>query len=337
MRVLFSFLLISIILFSCNDKKTPNVDNVKVNLTTARFDQSLFSLDTNRMEPELDKLMEKYPTFGPTFLANIINIDPRWSKDTIANYIHSFITSYRNVYDSSEKIFHDFSAYEKEIKKGFQFIKYYFPEYKLPTKIYTFIGPLDGNAHAINEDGICIGLQAHLGKNYGLYKTALVSETYPAYITDRFEPSYIAKDAVNTIIQQDLFPEKTEDKSLVIQMVEKGKRLYLLSRLLPETPEYKLIGYTEKQLKECYDHESSIWDLFIQNNLLQSTDNNLTKNYIEEGPKTPELGEASPGNIGSFCGWQIVKKYMDKNSGTDLKTLMGMDAEKLFEAAKYKP
>ena len=78
-------------------------------------------------------------------------------------------------------------------------------------------------------------------------------------------------------------------------------------------------------------------DLFVQNNLLQTIDNNVIKNYIGDGPKTQELGEASPGNIGSFAGWQIIKKYMQKNPKTGLKELMAIDAETIFAEAKYKP
>ena len=134
-----------------------------------------------------------------------------------------------------------------------------------------------------------------------------------------------------------MYPEKKEDASMVVQMVEKGKRLYLLSRLLPYTEEFKLIGYSEKQLKDCYAHEAGIWDLFVQNNFLQTIDNNIIKNYIGEGPKTQELGEASPGNIGSFAGWQIVKKFMEKTPECSLPALMTTDAETIFQKAKYKP
>jgi uncharacterized protein YjaZ len=71
--------------------------------------------------------------------------------------------------------------------------------------------------------------------------------------------------------------------------------------------------------------------------LLQNTDYNVIKNYIGESPKTQELGDASPGNIGSFIGWQIVKKFMSKNSNTSLVDLMKMNSETILEKAKYKP
>jgi len=138
-------------------------------------------------------------------------------------------------------------------------------------------------------------------------------------------------------IVSDLYPEKMEDRPLVQQMVEKGKRLYVLSKLLPGTDEYKLIGYTKEQLIAVYEHEPAVWSLFVQNNFLQTIDNNIIKNYIGESPKTQELGESSPGNIGSFAGWQIVKKFMQKNPKTTLQQLMAADAEFIFQNAKYKP
>lgn len=336
MRLLLCF-LITVAIISCNSKdKIPDVSNIKISLTTHRFEQGLFTLDTNNLAPQLDKLIAQYPSFGENFLSTILNTDPKWPADTTVNYVRSFISSYRPVYDTAEKVFSDFTPYEKEIKKGLQFLYYYFPKYKAPTKIITYIGPLDGYGDILDEDALIIGLHQHLGKNYSAYKTTWVQETYPDYISNRFEPDYIAINCMKNIVT-DIYPEKLEDKTLVIQMVEKGKRLYMLSKLLPNTAENKLIGYTEKQLKECYGHEAAIWNLFVQNNFLQTVDFNVIKNYIGESPKTAELGEASPGNIGSFAGWQIVKKYVSKNPSISLKDLMETDAEKIFNEAKYKP
>jgi hypothetical protein len=72
-------------------------------------------------------------------------------------------------------------------------------------------------------------------------------------------------------------------------------------------------------------------------NYLQISDNNLIRNYVSEGPKTQELGENAPGNIGSFAGWQIVKKYASKYSDIKPDSLMHIDAEKLYQDIKYKP
>ena len=336
MRLLIS-LALATVFFSCNTgNSTPDVSNIEIKLNTRRFDKELFSLDSNQMAQQLDPLIAKYPSFGENFLISILGADPKWNTDTTANYVKEFIAAYRPIYDTAEKIFSDFSPYEKEIKKGIKFLKYYFPIYKTPEKIITYIGPLDGYGDILSEDAIIIGLQHHLGKSASYYQSSRLQETYPSYITNRFESDYISINCMKNIIL-DMYPEKKEEATLAVKMIENGKRLYCLQKLLPEKKSYQLIGYTETQLKDCYTHEANIWNLFIQNDLLQIIDNNTIKNYIGDSPKTQELGEASPGNIGSFTGWQIVKKYMDNNPKVSLLSLMGTNAEIILEKAKYKP
>ena len=333
----YYYLLIVLFFSSCNGgEKEPDVSNINIELHTSRFEKDLFGLDTANFAANLDILQAKYPGFGENFLATILNCDPKWPADTVTSYVRGFITAYKQLYDTAEIVFKDFTVYENEIKQGLQFVKHYFPDYKIPGKLITYIGPIDGYGDILSDDALIVGLHHHLGKNFSLYKSAIVQETYPEYISNRFEPGYIAVNCMKNILN-DLYPERLQDKPLVQQMVEKGKHLFLLSKILPGTEEYKLIGYTKEQLKAVYEHEAAVWDLFVQNRFLQTIDNNIIKNYIGEGPKTQELGEASPGNIGSFAGWQIVKKYMLKNEKLSLQELMTTDTEKIFQAAKYKP
>ncbi len=336
-RAFIVVLAITLFLFSCtNADKIPDISHIKINLTTDRFEKKLFDTSASSLTAYLQRLESSNPSFTATYLKTILNADPQWPSDTTAAFVNGFVKAFRPVYDSAEKIFNDFSPYETEIKKGLQFVKHYFPGYKVPEKIITYIGPLDGYGDIISEEGFLIGLHHHLGKNYSLYKTELVQQTYPEYISSRFEPDYIAVNCMKNIVL-DIYPEKESDKALINLMIERGKRLYILSKFLPATDEYKLIGYTDEQIKDCYKHEAAIWDLFVKNSYLQTTDKNISKNFIDEGPKTQELGEGAPGNIGSFAGWQIIKKYMQKNPSTSLQQLIGLDEETIFQAAKYKP
>jgi hypothetical protein len=330
-------LLFPVVLFSCNEQeKIPDVSNIAVNLKTTRFERDLFDTLSNTLSDYLLQLQKKEPGFSDTYLSAILNVSPSWPSDSAAAYVNEFVKAYRPIFDSSEITFRNFTAYENEIKKGLQFVKYYFPSYPLPSKLITYIGPADGYGDILTDDAFVVGLQLHLGKGFYLYKTRLVQDTYPAYLSNRFEPSYIVVNCLNNVVN-DLFPEKADDKTLVIQMIEKGKRLYLLSKFLPKIAEYQLIGYTEKQLEDAYVHEAVIWDLFVKNEYLRLNDKNIIKNYIGESPKTQELGEGAPGNIGSFTGWQIVKKFAKKNKLLSLNQLMNTDPETILQQAKYKP
>ncbi|MEQ1552921.1 MAG: hypothetical protein ABL929_02015 [Ferruginibacter sp.] len=327
---------LSIFFFSCNNKKIPNVSHIKIDIKTQRFEDSFFAIDSNKMAIQLDKLVEDYPSFGKLFLIDILGVDPRWSIDTTANYLNAYKAYSKTLYDSSKKYFSDFSIYEKQIKKGLQYVHYYYPKYKLPTKIITFIGPANGSGDGIGTDFLSIGLQAHLGKDFPLYKNDDVRNTYPDYVSARFTPDYIAINCMKNIVD-DIYPPNNDDKRLLVQIIDRGKRLFLLNSFLPDEEPYKLIGYTKQQMQDCIKNEPGIWNLFIQNNFLQTADNSLIRNYVSEGPKTQELGEGAPGNIGSFAGWQIVNKFAAKYPEIMPDSLMEIDNEIIYQKAKYKP
>ena len=339
MRRLFAIFIVYLF-FSCNGNRDnqPDVSSIKVNLEVQRFEQSLFSLDSTKLYTGIDSLIKAYPTFGETFFLDILNCDPNWGKDTLVNYIYGFTSSaaYKSLYDSTEKLFGNFTPYKEAIEQALRYQRYYFPKYKGPEKIITYIGPLDGSGDGLTSDGIAIGLQHHLGGGSAFYQSEWIQATYPAYVTRYFDANHIVINCMNRIIA-DMYPDNFEDNPLITQMIEKGKRIFVLHALLPNQPESQLINYSEEQMKDCYAHEAEIWSFFTKNNLLQSTDYNQIKNYVNEGPKTQELGESSPGNMGTWVGWQIVKKFMKKNQELSLDSLMKTPADYLLHKAKYKP
>ena len=140
-------------------------------------------------------------------------------------------------------------------------------------------------------------------------------------------------NSIKNIID-DLYPPAYVDQPLFAQMVEGGKRLYLLDQLMPYAADTLKTGYTQKQLDGCYENEKNIWSFFIQNNLLFISDPEIIRDYMSDAPNTLTLGEASPGFIGQFVGWQIVKKWMSMQKEKDnLKMLMETSPKKIFEEA----
>ena len=324
-------------LFSCKDKNVPDVSNIKIDLTVKRFEQDFFTLDTNHIMASLQQVGGKYPLFLGDFLYNIMELPgiSDTSKQEQA-LLKKFIADYKPVKDSADQVFRNFSSIEKEVKRGLQFVKHYFPAYKTPTQIITYIGPMEGYSDVITRDALAVGLQLHMGKNYSLYRSSMGQSVFPDYISRRFTPDYIVVNCMKNIIN-DIAPEKSGSLPLVEQMVEKGKRLYVLDNILPDTEDSLKTGYTAAQLQGCYKNEGMIWNFFLTNNLLYNIEPSNIKSFMEEAPNTPELGDRSPGAIGLFVGWQIVKKYMAKHTGLSLNELLNTDAKKIFEESKYRP
>ncbi|MFS8083254.1 MAG: hypothetical protein ACMG51_07365 [Ginsengibacter sp.] len=346
-RYLFIVLFI-IVLSSCgSNKKAPDVSSVKVDLATYRYEQDFFSIDTNHIATSIQALIKKYPRFTPDFIESILGLD--LDSLTIegngqAQAIKLFLHDYRSLKDSAELIYNDFSKESKEIKKALQYVKYYFPEYSIPKNVITFIGPINANFETsfgtqgdiLTPEGIGIGLTLHLGKNFSFYRSAEGREQYPDYMANNFDREHITVNCMRNITD-DLFPYKNDGDALIEQMVERGKRFYLISKFLPETDENIIIGFTKLQMKDVMSHEALIWQFYLNNDLLNISDQNVVKNYIGESPKTPELGEGAPGNLGSFSGWQIVKKFMSQNDKVSLQELMRMPPREVYQQSKYRP
>ena len=328
--------LLLVLIFSCNDKKGPDVSGIEVKLTTERFEKDFFAVDTSNLSPSLDKLYQKYPGFFGDFTHEILGLPPLNDSGTQAmTAIKQFIHDYRPLYDSANKII-DLADYEAEIIDGLKHVKHYFPSYQLPEKLITFIGPINGYGDIITQDGLAVGLQMHLGSEFSMYNSEMGLALYPKYISRRFAPDYIPVNCIKNIID-DIYPDNSVDKTLIEQMVEKGKRIYVLDKLMPNTADTLKTGYTDKQLQGCYNNEGLIWNFFVKNGYVYNNDPSIIKNYIGESPNTPEFGEGAPGNIGLFVGWQIVKKYMSENTSGSLSELMQLDAKKLFENSRYRP
>lgn len=354
---------ISIVLISCGNDEGPDVSKIDFDIKVQRFEQDFFKMDTNNIPSAYKDLEETYKGFVNDFNINILGLplpstgpldtsltkgpsdssaDPQTHQVLMA--IRQFIRDYAPVKDSADIIFKNFTPWEEEVENGIRHVLYYFPAYKAPKKLITFIGPMDayyetsmgGHGDVITPDGLAVGLQLHLGSEFSLYKSQVGQSLYPAYISRKFTPETIPVNCIRNIID-DMFPDKSYSKSLIEQMVEKGRRMYLLDKFLPETADTLKIGYTKKQLEGCYENEGLIWNFFLTNSLVYNNDPAIIKNYIGDAPSTQELGAGSPGFIGLFVGWRIVQEYMENFPETKPDDLMALDQRTIFEGSRYKP
>lgn len=327
--------ILAVAFYGCGSRKhIPDVSNIKVQLDTLRFERDFFTIDTTHTEQELDKLQQKYPAFLNDFMFNILALPP--AKDSAVRKVNFFIHDYKPVYDSVLVTYPSIQQAAKEIMHALQFVKYYFPKYKAPTALVTFTGPLEGYSNVLTSSGFAVGLQLYLGKDYPAYNTDYIADVYPQYQSRRFAPPYMPVDCIKNLIS-DLYPADAGNQPLIYQMIEAGKRLYVLDAFMPETADTLKTGYKQAQLDGCYAAEKHIWNFFIQNNLLYVTDQSQTRDYMNDGPRTETLGPDSPGFIGQFVGWQIVKKWMGQNDKRTPEQLLKTPAQKIFEEAKYKP
>lgn len=344
MKKIAGSLAFILLLISCNsDKKAPDVSGIKVELAVQRFDKDFFSIDTNQVEQALNSLNVKYPTLLPLFLQTIVGVaDGAGVKD--------FYARYKQVYDSAEKIYREFGPVQKELEQSLRYVKYYFPSYKLPATITTVVGPMNsrqdlaqmGNGdytpNFIGPDFLGISLQFYLGRDFSLYQHEyFITNVAPLYLSRRFSKEYIVPDVIK-LVTEDIFPDKSKGKPLIEQMIERGKQWWMLDKFLPNMHDSLFTGYTGQQLQWCEENEGLMWSYITKNEDLHSLNMATLQTYIGESPFTAVFSqELSPGNIGQWIGWQIVKKFAGKNPDMKPEQVMQTSAEKILEEAKYKP
>lgn len=337
-------LFIICLFFSCNNKSNlPDISGIEVNLPVQRFDVDFFAIDTNQTSKNIDALNVKYPTLLSLFMQTIVGVADSFG-------VKEFYSRYKQVFDSSQKIFSDFDPVKKQIDKGFRYVKYYFPSYQLPRTLTTVVGPMNsrqdlaqmGNGdytpNFIGPDFIGISLQFYLGKDFSLYQHEyFITNVAPLFLSRRFSKEFIVSDVMK-LVTEDIFPDKSKGKPLIEQMIERGKQWWLLDKFIPEIPDSIKTGYTQQQLKWCEENEGLMWSYIVKNEDLYSNNPATIQTYIGVAPFTPIFSqELSPGNIGQWIGWQIIKKYAAEKPNLKAEEIMQATPKQILEQANYKP
>ncbi|GAO41719.1 hypothetical protein [Flavihumibacter petaseus] len=338
MKGSYCMFLAVIFFLSCGDRKSqkPDISNIAVKAEIQRFDRDYFAQDSNHLPEGLLKLQQQYPVFINDFTANILGAGIIGDSNKVLPVANRhFFTSYAAAYDQVKGRFSDLSATERSLQQAFQYVKAYFPAYKVPVFI-SYFGPFDGPGAAITENAIVIGLHLYAGADYPYYTSPEGQQLYPTYISRRFDKAYIPVNCIKAV-EEDLFPDKSQGMALVDQMIEKGKYWWLAKQFLPDSPDSLITGFSKEQLDWCESNEGIIWNLMLQNDQIYTTDPSMIQNFIGEAPGTQGFPPAAPGNLGQWIGMKIVETYIDKNKATTPGQLMLLKPRTILESAKYKP
>ena len=303
-------------ILSCDKKNKVEsaVTAIPLEVKVERFDKIFFETPPQ----DLEKVKKQFPFFFPPGNDDSVWLekmqDPLW----------------RELYTEVQKKYGDFEPVKLELETLFKHIKYYFPKTKTP-KVITVISEMDYKNKAIYADSlVVISLELYLGKNHKFYQ-------FPNYLKQNFEERQIAPDVVSSFSARNIPP--VLDKDLLSQMIYSGKQLYLKDLLLPDYTDAEKMGYSPEQIIWCQENESYMWRYFIEKEMLYSNDQKLISRFINPAPFSKfylEIDNDSPGQVGAWIGWQMVRSYM-KNNDVPLVDLLKTNAKEIFVKSKYKP
>ncbi|HUH25873.1 MAG TPA: gliding motility lipoprotein GldB, partial [Flavobacterium sp.] len=300
-------------------KKETTIDSeitkIPVDVRIERFDQEFI-----QSTPEnFDALKHKYP-----YLLSSNSPDSIWfhkKNDSL----------FQQLYQETQTKFSDLTPLKEELKLLFQHIKYYYPN-ENPGKVITLLSEVDINNRTVYTDSlVLISLDTYLGKDHKFYVD------FDTYMLSDFEPARIPVDLAENFAAQKITPP--QDRTFLSQMIFWGKIMYMKEVLLPKTSNALKMGYTDEQMKWMESNEAQVWKFFVESKYLFDNDAKLIARFIQRAPFSKfylELDHESPGSVGVYIGWQIVRSYM-KNNNVTLQEMAMKDAKTIFDQSKYKP
>lgn len=300
----------------------------KIKILILRYDQDLFNLNQNQLEEGIKQLSNKYP--------NYLIDDQAYKDPQLVNGLRNYLNDpiIKDIHNQVKKRFSDFSPFENEIMDGFSHYLVYFPNKKIPP-IITLIPGLDLQMPSLYlyDDVVYLNLDFYLGSDYSIYNKMGI----PKYISERMEPQFITVDLFKKGIVYRHLPSQVP-VTLLESMIIEGKKLYFTEMMLPQKPLSQIIGFSEEKFKWAETYYPNVWGYFIENNLLFSKEEEVFRKYIDEAPFSKPFGNVSPGRMGSFLGWKIVKAYMENNQDVSLEELMQTtDLQMILNKSAFKP
>jgi len=330
------WLLFIVFAFSVGACKHPNnqpdVSKSNIKLKVLRFENDLFQSDFEKIKDSIPFFQKKYGEFFDIFNYKIIQIGNA-KNPAYSGLLKGFITDYNmnKVYNSVNTDFKNFDTITNQLTDLFKHVKYYFPKLPMPTVI-TYVSGFNQSV-VMTRYAIGISLDNYLGAKCPYY----VMLGLPEYKRQNMYSDKIPTDVLyNWGISEFGINESKND--LISNMIYQGKMLYFLDAMFPEEPDYLKFGDKPEKLEWCKKNESVMWTYLIEHRLLFTTDWMNIVRFVGPAPFTSAFTTDSPGRAGAWLGWQIVKKYMKKNSEISLQALMSEnDYQKILNDSGYSP
>ena len=310
-------LLTAILFFGCAKDSgiEKNINAVPITVEILRFDKVFGTAHLN----DLPDLKRSYPIFFPKHFHDTI-----WEMKMNDSLTQQLYVEVMKKYWSERKL-------KADLEGLFKHIKYYFSNFKTPN-VVTANSDVDyRNKIFISDDMLVISLDNYLGSDHFFY------EGIPSYVVENMKESQIISDVAS--IYSQMYAPKIQSRTFLAQMIYYGRILYLKDLWLPNASDEVKIGYSQEKLKWIQENETEVWRNFVENEYLYSTNPKLVSRFIDPAPFSKfylEIDNDSPGMVGRFIGWQIVKSYMDKNN-VGLDKLLTISEEEIFKKSKYKP
>lgn len=327
-------LILSVALLTrCNGSGPKEIDtsSVDLDLRIERLDQDIFNTSPDSMAKASLRAYANYGEFYRTYIEDILQGAPL-EDPRLPMVLNRFVLDpdWSSVQTAIDSVLGDMAAQEETFTAAFERLKVLFPD-SLTPRIIVFNSGF--NYGIVPTDSVLgIGAEWFIGKEHPVVGY-LAPEAFPQYVKDRMMPEMLVPSAVKGWLLVH-YTRDVVDADVLTNLVEAGKVMALLDAVLPEVrPELKF-AFSAEQLAWCEANEQAIWKSIVEK--LFSKDNADVGRLMNDGPFTNGLPRESPGHIGEWIGYRMVKAYLEANPKVTFQQLFAMDDARAI-LKQYKP
>lgn len=329
--IILAFCCLMLTSIGCGHKEMEYKQKLRVKtgpdpkLAFVRYEDVLFNLDTTRFQEELVALQHDFHPF----------LDGDLTDPLAVKYLKDFATDpfSRNLFQKVKQVYPNLNQVEKRVNTVYRHFHYYYPEIRLPEKVYTCVSGINPESPAVQvmEDAVVISLDWYLDKDEVYDQIGM-----PQYLSERTSPAYLSKDLAEQLYLHYL-QEGRKQSNLLEEMVSVGRMDYFIEALDPDLPDHVLLGYSPQQLEWAELNEGNLWADMVGNQLLYANGFETYRTFLADGPFTNEYSHEAPARLGEFMGLRIVRSYMSNHEVSLRDFMKNTDLQGLFQDSKYKP
>ena len=304
-----------------------------LNLRIERLDQDLFRSARDTAQSFSLRLYATYGPFYREYVERILRLapveDPRLQ---IALTSFTLNPDWQVVQQRADSILGDLEPQRAEFERAFERLLSFFPDSLVP-RIVAFNS---GFNYGVTPTDSVLGIGVEWFVAHGSPVEAMLApDVFPQYMKDRMRPEMLVPSAVKGWLQVH-YTKDVRGQDLLTNLIEIGKVMYLLDAVLPETNPAFTFAFTDEQLKWCEDNEFNVWKELVANQQLYSKKTEDIDRLLNDGPFTNGFPRESPGHIGEWIGYRMVKAYMDDHDELTMAQLFA-NTDPRTVLKSYKP
>ena len=137
-------------------QKAPDVSHITVHLEIQRLAQMFFALDSKEA---ICAFLEN----NKLFAMQLLGLAPYKAREALVEQLDAMIkdSNIQALYQEVQQVFGDFAAIKQQFEAAFRYLRYYYPDFKLP-QIATLITGRGIDLH-VSDDWIVMGLDFFMG------------------------------------------------------------------------------------------------------------------------------------------------------------------------------